>query len=103
RGRRAQTAELVDEHPVGGAGATAGRQLARAGVKRLYAALDEPAAASRHASTRHEADGRPLAEVAGLGGSSVTATKLRVWRARKRLEAAAAADPILREFLQEGV
>jgi RNA polymerase sigma-70 factor (ECF subfamily) len=101
RGRRVQTSELVDEDAAGGEGPTAGRQLARDGVKRLYAVLDELGAASRLAFTLHEIDGRPLAEVAGLVGSSVTATKLRVWRARKRLEAAAAADPILREFLQE--
>ena len=30
----------------------------------------------------------------------MTATKLRVWRARKRIETAAAADPVLREFLR---
>ncbi len=29
----------------------------------------------------------------------MTATKLRVWRARKRIEAAATADPVLREFV----
>lgn len=101
RGRRVQTDELVDEDSPGGEGPGASRQMARDGVKRLYAVLDELGAASRLAFTLHEIDGRPLAEVAGLVGSSVTATKLRVWRARKRLEAAAAADPILREFLQE--
>jgi len=103
RGRRVQTSELVDEDAPGGDGPGAGRQLARDGVKRLYEVLDDLGAASRLAFTLHEIDGRPLAEVAELVGSSVTATKLRVWRARKRLESAAAADPILREFLQEGV
>jgi RNA polymerase sigma-70 factor (ECF subfamily) len=102
RGRRLQTAELVDEDAPGGDGPGANRQLARDGVKRLYAVLDELGAASRLAFTLHEIDGRPLSEVAELVGSSVTATKLRVWRARKRLEAAAAQDPILREFM-EGV
>lgn len=104
RGRRVQTSELVDPeaHDVSnGESPGASRQMARDGVKRLYAVLDELGAASRLAFTLHEVDGRPLAEVAELVGSSVTATKLRVWRARKRLEAAAAADPILREFLQE--
>jgi len=101
RGRRVQTDELVDEDSPGGEGPGASRQMARDGVKRLYAVLDELGVAARLAFTLHEIDGRPLAEVAGLVGSSVTATKLRVWRARKRLEAAAAADPILREFLQE--
>ncbi len=78
------------------------RQLARDGVKRLYAVLDELGA--RVAPRVHAARdrGRPLAEVAQLVGSSVTATKLRVWRARKRIEAAAAEDPVLREFLEHG-
>lgn len=101
RGRRVQTAELVDEDAQGGEGPDANRQLARDGVKRLYVVLDELGAASRLAFTLHEIDGRPIAEVASLVGSSVTATKLRVWRARKRIEAAAAEDPVLREFLQE--
>src|SRR6185436_14984557 len=75
------------------------RQLARDGVARLYAVLDELAPAARLAFTLHEIDGRSMAETAALVGSSVTATKLRVWRARKRVETAAAADPVLREFL----
>lgn len=101
RGRLVQTSELGDEDAAGGEGPGAGRQLARDGVKRLYVVLDELGAASRLAFTLHEIDGRPIAEVASLVGSSVTATKLRVWRARKRIEAAAAEDPVLREFLQE--
>jgi RNA polymerase sigma-70 factor, ECF subfamily len=75
------------------------RQLARDGVKRLYAALDELSPAARLAFTLHEIDGRSIAETARLVGSSVTATKLRVWRTRKRIEQAAAQDPVLREFL----
>lgn len=101
RGRLVKTAELVDEDAPGGEGPGASRQLARDGVKRLYVVLDELGAAARLAFTLHEIDGRPIAEVASLVGSSVTATKLRVWRARKRIEAAAAEDPVLREFLQE--
>ena len=81
-------------------GLGARRQLARDGVARLYAALDQLTPAARLAFTLHELDGRSLAETAALVGSSVTATKLRVWRARKRIEAAAAADPVLREFLE---
>ena len=81
-------------------GPGASRQHARDGVKRLYAVLDELSPAARLAFTLHEIDGRPLAEVAALVGSSVTATKLRVWRARKTVQAAAAADPILKEFLE---
>lgn len=78
------------------------RQLARDGVRRLYAVLDELTPAARLAFTLHELDGRPLAEVAALVGSSVTATKLRVWRARRSVEAAAARDPVLREFVDAG-
>ena len=100
RGRRIQTAPLIDEETVPGGEATDDRrQLARDGVRRLYAVLDDLGAAARLAFTLHEIDGRPLAEVADLVGSSLTATKLRVWRARGKVEAAAAEDPVLREFL----
>jgi len=81
-------------------GPGARRQLARDGVKRLYAVLDELSPAARLAFTLHEIDGRSISETAQLVGSSVTATKLRVWRARNRIQAAAAADPILSEFLE---
>src|SRR5687767_3706715 len=103
RGRRVQTDSIgEDEPPMALDDATISgtrRQLARDGVKRLYAVLDELGAAARLAFTLHEIDGRTLPEVAKLVGSSVTATKLRVWRARKRVEQAAANDPILSEFL----
>ena len=105
RGRRVQTQLLEDEDATGAPdgvaidGPGARRQLARDGVKRLYEVLDELGPAARLAFTLHEIDGRPLAEVANLVGSSVTATKLRVWRARKRIEQAAADDPVLREFI----
>jgi len=98
RGRRVQTVELIDEPPVD-AHAEA-RQLARDGVARLYGVLDALSPAARLAFTLHEIDGRPLAEVAALVGASVTATKLRVWRARKVVEKAAADDQVLREFME---
>jgi RNA polymerase sigma-70 factor (ECF subfamily) len=75
--------------------------MAREGVRRLYAALDRLPPASRVAFALHEIDGRPMAEVAEVTSASVTATKLRVWRARRTLEAAAARDPVLREFLHD--
>jgi len=102
RGRRVQTEVLVDDEagPAFEAGPGARRQMARDGVKRLYAVLDELSPAARLAFTLHEIDGRTISETAELVGSSVTATKLRVWRARKTIEAAAARDPILSEFLQ---
>jgi RNA polymerase sigma-70 factor, ECF subfamily len=100
RGRRVVT-DVLDGDEVGPGieGPGARRQLARDGVKRLYQVLDELGPAARLAFTLHEIDGRPLAEVAELVGSSVTATKLRVWRARKKIEQAAGEDPVLREFL----
>lgn len=105
KGRRVQTAQLDDDEGpamelVAEGTSGARRQLARDGVKRLYAVLDQLSAASRLAFTLHEIDGRTISETAELVGSSVTATKLRVWRARKSVEAAAANDPVLREFLQ---
>jgi RNA polymerase sigma-70 factor (ECF subfamily) len=100
RSRRIQTDPLADEDAVpGGEEPSARRQLARDGVKRLYAVLDELGASSRLAFTLHEIDGRSVADVADLVGSSVTATKLRIWRARKRVQEAAAQDPILSEFI----
>jgi RNA polymerase sigma-70 factor (ECF subfamily) len=101
RARRVQTTGVADEDAFGGTeGPSSRRQLARDGVARLYAVLDELSPAARLAFTLHEIEGRPLAEVAELVGSSVTATKLRVWRARNRIEHRAAEDPILREFLE---
>ncbi|HEX8108164.1 MAG TPA: RNA polymerase sigma factor, partial [Kofleriaceae bacterium] len=103
--RRRIATDLLDDDAAAGAataqeaGPGARRQLARDGVARLYAVLDELSPAARLAFTLHELDGRSLAETAELVGSTVTATKLRVWRARKRIEAAAAADPVLREFI----
>ena len=77
------------------------RVMAREGVRRLYAALDALSPSSRVAFALHEIEGRSMADVASLTGATVTATKLRVWRARRALEAAAAADPVLREMLEE--
>lgn len=103
RRRRIATEGLDDDAAVAltspDAGPGARRQLARDGVLRLYAVLDQLSPAARLAFTLHELDGRSLAETAELVGSSVAATKLRVWRTRKRIESAAAGDPVLREFL----
>jgi len=106
RGRRVPTDPLEDDaEPAALATSTASggarHQLARDGVVRLYAVLDQLSAASRLAFTLHEIDGRSIAEVAELVGASVTATKLRVWRARKQVEKAAAEDPVLSEFIAD--
>ena len=104
RGRRIQTDVMPEDDVVAApdVGPGSRRQLARDGVRRLYAVLDELSPAARLAFTLHEIDGRTLAETAALVGSTVTATKLRVWRARKRIEAQAAQDPVLAEFLEPG-
>ena len=96
----APTTELDEDAqaPVGRIEA-ADRMLAREGVRRFYAALDELGPASRLAFTLHEVDGRSLAEVAELVGTSVTTAKLRVWRARRALVKRAADDAVLAEFL----
>jgi len=78
------------------------RAHAREGVRRLYAALARLSPAARLAFALHVIDGRPLAEVAGLVGSTLVATKVRVWRAHRELARLAAADPILAQYLVEG-
>ena len=85
-----QTDEAVDQ-----------RAHAREGVRRLYEALAELAPAARVAFALHAIDGRPIADVARLTSSSVIATKVRIWRARRELERRAAADPVLSEFMDE--
>lgn len=72
---------------------------AREGVRRFYAAMAELGPASRVAFALFAVDGRSIAEVAEAMGASVTATKLRIWRARRALMKRAAADPLLSEFL----
>lgn len=77
------------------------RAAAREGVRRLYAALETLSPAARLAFTLHEIDGRPIAEVAEITSTSVTATKLRVWRARRALHAMAAGDPLLKDLVDD--
>lgn len=100
--RRAWIAEgALDDVPDRVSEPGTGDVMAREGVRRLYDALDRLPPAARVAFALHEIDGRSMAEVAEVTSASVTATKLRVWRARRTLEAAAARDPVLREFLND--
>jgi len=94
-------AALIDvtELPDAPGGAPERRLVAREGVRRRYAALAELSPANRIAFALHVIDGRPVAEVADATGASVTATKVRIWRARRALERRAAADPILSDYL----
>lgn len=90
---------VLDEEPPAAAIEPAERALAREGVRRLYAALADMGPAARLAFTLHEIDGRAIPEIAEMVGSSRTATKLRIWRARRALDRRAAADTVLAEFL----
>jgi RNA polymerase sigma-70 factor (ECF subfamily) len=91
---------LDDEAPAATIEA-ADRMLAREGVRRFYAALGELGPAARIAFTLHEVDGRSVAEVAAIVGTSVTTAKLRIWRARRALMKRAAEDSVLAEFMEE--
>jgi RNA polymerase sigma-70 factor (ECF subfamily) len=74
---------------------------AREAVRRLYRVLDTVEPKHRAAFVLHVVDERPLAEVAALTEASVIATKLRVWRTRKKVERAARSDEVLSAFLAE--
>jgi RNA polymerase sigma-70 factor (ECF subfamily) len=78
------------------------RTHAREGLRRLYLALDLLPPSARVAFVLHFIDGRSVAETAQLTQSSLVATKVRIWRARRALEAHAASDPILADFVCEG-
>jgi RNA polymerase sigma-70 factor (ECF subfamily) len=75
------------------------RALAREAMRRVYAVLERLDAKHRIAFSLHVIDGRPVREVADLTDSSVTATKTRIWRARKEIDKRAAKDPLLAGFL----
>jgi len=77
------------------------RATARDGVRRFYAAIEQLPAGARLAFTLHELDGRSIAEAAELMETSVTATKVRLWRARRALNKVASEDPVLADFLRE--
>lgn len=101
--RRVPAISLLDEHVQSSlAPNSVARHQARAAVRRLYEVLSTMSPATRLAFTLHELEGRSMAEVGALLGSSVTATKVRVWRARRTIDAAAATDAALKDFLTRG-
>ena len=61
----------------------------------LYALLDRIAAPKRIALLLFAVEGRPVEEVAALMGATQTATRSRVFFARRELRALIAADPRL--------
>ena len=68
-------------------------------ARRLYAVLDTMSPKYRVAYALHVIDGRKLREVAALMDATLVATKTRVWRARRIVEAKAERDPWLSEYL----
>lgn len=72
---------------------------AREGLRRLYAVLSEMTPDARAAYALYAIDGRSIAEVAAVTGTTTIAAKVRIWRARREVMRRAEADPILSEFL----
>ncbi len=79
------------------------RTSLREAARRLYSALDRIEAKQRLAFTLFAIEDRSLSEVAELMEATIVTTKVRVWRARRALEARAQKDPLLREFLADGL
>jgi RNA polymerase sigma-70 factor (ECF subfamily) len=73
----------------------------REATRRLYAALDRIEPKQRVAFALAAIDGKSLAEVAELTGSSVFAVKTRVWRARRELMRRAEKDAALAAYLED--
>ncbi len=73
----------------------------RQGVDHLYRALSKLPAASQIAFTLYEIDGRSVSEIAAIVGAAKSATKLRIWRARRALMKIAKSDPVLSELLKD--
>ena len=70
-------------------------------VRRLHHHLESIAPKKRVAFVLHVFEGLPIEEVAALTGASVTATKSRVFWARREMVRRAQRDPILRDFVLE--
>jgi RNA polymerase sigma-70 factor (ECF subfamily) len=100
RGPASVALETVPETPLDEPDAE-DRALAREAMRRVYEVLERLDAKHRIAFSLHVIDGRSVKEVADLTESSVTATKTRIWRARKEIDKRAAKDPLLAGFLGE--
>lgn len=70
-------------------------------VARLYHHLEAIAVKKRMAFILHVFEGHPIEEVAALTGASVTATKSRVFWARRELLKRASRDPLLSVWAKE--
>lgn len=72
-------------------------------IARLRHHLEAIAPKKRVAFVLHVFEGLPIEEVAALTGASLTATKSRVWWARRELVKRAQRDPVLREVARDAV
>jgi RNA polymerase sigma-70 factor (ECF subfamily) len=98
RGRIPQLGIAEADEPASTAGIDS-QAHARDGLRRLYAALSELTPEARTAFALYAIDGRSIAEVAKLVGTTVVTAKVRIWRARRELMKRAAEDPVLKELL----
>ncbi|NMC72371.1 MAG: sigma-70 family RNA polymerase sigma factor [Myxococcales bacterium] len=71
-------------------------------LRRLHAVLDRIAPRKRTAFALWALEGLDVAEIAALTGASVAATRSRIFHAQRELRRLAAADPVLRELVEEG-
>jgi RNA polymerase sigma-70 factor, ECF subfamily len=71
-------------------------------LDRLYEHLEAIGTKKRVAFVLHVFEGHPMDEVAALTGASVTATKSRVFWARRELLRRATRDPLLRDLIAKG-
>lgn len=102
--RRVVQLELVSSTPDEASEAGPERRAeARRGVERLALHLAAIAPKKRVAFLLHVVDGHPMEEVAALMNASRTATKSRVFWARRELLRRAKRDPLLRDWIMEEV
>ena len=99
RVRRHLPLELVADERIGAQSPDTERRLDERRLSaRLYALLDRISASKRVALLLFAVEGRPVEEVAALMGASQTATRSRVFFARRELRKLIAADPALRDL-----
>ena len=96
---RRPTVSLESVREPGTTGALEDQTHAREGLRRLYAVLATMSPDARTAFALYAIDGRSIAEVAAVTGTTTVAAKVRIWRARRTVTRHAEADPVLSEFL----
>jgi RNA polymerase sigma-70 factor, ECF subfamily len=99
RRRRVGLSLLAEESETSDADLEADLQH-RVHLRRVYEHLDQIDVKKRTALLLHVVEGHSIAEVAALMGASETATKSRIFWARRNLLARAARDPLLCESLE---